>query len=120
MSIGFQSQIAPPARSDKRLVQIEVTVVYSPENDYSTYFAGNQIIPNVKLELSQAGLGVYPYETTLEIPEFQLTADPDPAVADTGIIEQTLTGKAVIPEGRTSEYLFRCRYSEYSKVRVFS
>lgn len=56
----------------------------------------------------------------LEIPEFQLPADPDPPVSGTGTIEQTLTGKAVLPAGSTSEYQFRCRYSEYSKVRVFN
>ena len=118
--LGERFQPSPPARSDKRLTQIEATVLYAEQNNYSTYFEGNSIIPNVKLTLSQSGLGAYPYETVLEIPEFQLTADPDPAVADQGVITQVLTGKAVRPGNQAHEYLWRCLYSEYVAVHDFS
>ena len=118
--LGERFQQAPPARSGKRLTQIEATVLYSEQNNYSTYFEGNSIIPNVKLTLSQDGLGAYPYETTLEIPEFQLTENPDPAVADQGVITQNLIGKAVKPLNQSHEYQWRCRYSEYAAVHDFS
>ena len=118
--LGFQYQVSPPVRSEKRLVQIEATVVYDRRNDYSTYFTGNSIIPNVRFDFQQMGLGAYPYLTTLEIPELQLTSSPDPAVADQGVVTQNIIGKAVLPVNRTSEYFWTCRYSAYSKVRNFT
>ena len=117
--LGEQFQSAPPARDAKRLTQLECTIVYAPENDFSTYFEGNQVLPNLKLQFRNHGLGAYPYNLSLEIAEAQLTADPDPAVADTGTISQTVTMKGV--RGRnTTEYLWRARYSEYDRVRVYT
>ena len=118
--LGSQFQASPPARDTKRLVEIEATVVYSPQNNYSQYFESNQTIPNVKLTFNQTGLGAYPYQFAIEMDECQLTADPDPAVADTGTITQTVTTKAVRSDSRPTEYQFRTRYSDYDRVRVYS
>ena len=116
---GTQYQVSPPVRDAKRLTQMEATVLYDPHNDFSTYFEGNQVIPNVKLTFKQSGYGAYPYELVFEMPECQLTADPDPAITDTGQITQTLTMKAVRP--RTGlEYRVVARYSEYEEVKDYS
>lgn len=117
--LGSQFQVSPPSRDTKRLTQLESTVVYAPENNFSTYFESNQVLPNVQLKFSQTGLGAYPYEFILEADECQLTSDPDPAVADPGTISQTLVMKAVRPQGQTNEYRFRTRYSEYDRVRRY-
>ena len=117
--LGSQFQNAPPGRDAKRLVSLEATVVYAPQNNYSTYFEGNQPLNNVRLEFNQVGLGSYPYQLALEIEDCQFTADPDPAVADTGTITQTLAMKAVRGRRRT-EYLWRTRYSEYDRVRIYT
>ena len=111
--LGEQFQVTQPARGDKRLVQLESTVVYARENNYSSYFEGNVTLPNVKVTWRQRGLGAYPYELTLEIPEAQLTADPDPAVADTGTITQNVVLKAIKPANVDYEYRFIARYSNY-------
>ena len=118
-ALGSQFQLAPPGRGAKRLVQFEVTAHYSPQNDFSTYFESNQVIPNVKLSFDQVGYGAYPYNLTLEAEEMQFTADPDPAVDDAGIITQTLIMKAVRPRAG-SEYRFTTRYSDYDRVRIYS
>ena len=116
--LGDQFQPTAPGRSGKRLTQIEATVIYDTHNNYSTYFQGNQVIPNVKLQFLQSGLGAYPYLLSFELEECQLTADPDPAVSDTGTITQTVTMKGV--RGRRNiEYLIRARYSEYDRVRTY-
>ena len=117
--LGSEFQSTAPARSGKRLTQLEATVIYDPNNNYSTYFEGNQVIPNVKLQFRQSGLGAYPYLLSFELEECQLTADPDPAVDDAGTITQTVTMKGV--RGRRNiEYLVRARYSEYDRVRIYT
>ena len=118
--LGEQYQVSPPSRDTKRLSQLEATVVYAPENNFSTYFEGNQVLPNVNVRWAQRGLGAYPYELVFEAPECQLTADPDPAVADPGTISQTVTMKAVRSATRAYEYRIRARYSEYDLVRIYS
>ena len=85
--LGEQFQPSPPARGDKRLVQIEATVVFSPENDYSDYFENNRVISNVILSFEQKGKGAYPYKFSLEMEECQLTSDPDPGVSDLRLID---------------------------------
>ena len=117
--LGDQFQPTAPARETKRLVQLEATVLYSNQNDYSEYFESNRVLPNVKLRFEQTGLGAYPYYFELQIPEAQFTADPDPAVSDPGVIPQTLTLKAVKSPQRNYEYRFACRYSSYDRVRVY-
>ena len=114
--LGEQFQVTQPARGDKRLVQLESTVVYSRENNYSTYFQGNLVIPNVKVTWRQKGLGAYPYELVLDIPEAQLTADPDPAVTETGTITQNVILKAIKPTNINYEYRFIARYSDYEAL----
>ena len=117
--LGSQFQVTQPGRDAKRLVQFEATVIYAPENNYSSYFESNQVIPNVKLQFNQTGYGAYPYNLTLEADECQLTANPDPAVSDAGTITQTITMKAVRP--RTGlEYRWLARYSEYDRVRIYT
>lgn len=116
--LGEQFQVTQPARGEKRLVQVEGTVVYSRENDYSTYFQGNLVIPNVQVTWRQKGLGAYPYELVLDIPEAQLTADPDPAVTDTGTIVQNVILKAIKPNIANIDYEYRfiARYSDYTAL----
>lgn len=114
--LGEQFQVTQPARGEKRLVQLESTVVYSRENNYSTYFQGNLVIPNVKVTWRQRGLGAYPYELVLDIPEAQLTVDPDPAVTETGTITQNVTLKAIKPTNIDYEYRFIARYSDYTAL----
>ena len=118
--LGDQFQPTPPARGDKRLVQTEATVVFSPENDFSDYFQNNRVIPNVKLTFEQKGRGAYPYKFELEMEQCQLTADPDPSVSDRGAIPQTVTMKAVRSPREQTEYQFRGRYSKYDRVRVYA
>ena len=118
--LGDQFQPTPPSRSTKRLVQLECTVLYSSQNNYSEYFQSNRVLPNVNLRFEQTGLGAYPYYFELQIPEAQLTADPDPAVSDPGEIVQTLTMKAVKSPRFNYEYRFACRYSSYDRVRVYT
>ena len=116
---GSRFQGSPPVRDAKRLTQIESTIVFSPENDFNTYFDNNQILPNVNLTMRQAGYGNYPYELTFRIPEFQLTAKPDPSVTGFGAIPQTVVGKAVKGD-RAIEYDILARYSDYPAVRVYT
>ena len=118
--LGEQFQVSQPSRDAKRLLSMECTVVYSPENNYSTYFESNQVLPNVKLSFNQTGLGAYPYQFALECDEMQFTSDPDPAVSDPGTISQTLAMKAVRAPGANNEYRIRTRYSDYDRVRVFN
>ena len=118
--LGEQFQPSPPSRSAKRLVQLEATVVYSPQNDFSEYFESNRVLPNVQLAFEQKGIGAYPYRFALEIEEAQFTADADPPVSDVGTIPQTLTMKAVRAPGRATGYQFRTRYSEYDRVRQYA
>ena len=116
-TLGDRFQGTQPARDTKRLVQTEGTVVYAPENNYSTYFESNQPIPNVNLSWSQGGYGAFPYKLTIEKPEAQLTADPDPSVADPGAISQTVTMKATKSERFPNyEYRIIAEYSEYAPL----
>lgn len=112
---GSRFQGSAPGRGTKRLVQMEATVLYDLFNNYSTYFESNQTIPNANLSWTQSGYGVYPGSVTIEMPECQLTADPDPAIADEGTITQPITMKAVRGDktGNAYEYRIRCRYSDY-------
>lgn len=119
-ALGDRFQPTPPGRDSKRLVEVEATILYSPENDYSEYFTSNRVIPNLKMNFKNVGYGTYPYEFTLEIPEAQVTADPDPSVDDQGVIAQTLTLKAVKGPGSGTEYRFVTRNSSYIPVRDFS
>ena len=118
--LGSHFQPSPPIRTSKRLVQVEATVLYSPQNNLSEYFRDNRVLPNCKLTFTQEGLGAYPYEFVIAMEEMQLTADPDPPVADRGLIPQTLTAKAIRSERFPVEYEISARYSKYNKVRVYS
>lgn len=119
-ALGDRIQTTKPVRGAKRLVQLEASVLYALENNFSTYFESNQPIPNVKITWSQSGLGAYPYELVCEMPLCQLTADPDPAVADPGVILQNVVMKAVKDENFDYEYRFVARYSDYEAVRTYS
>ena len=119
---GSRFQVTKPGRGAKRMLQIEASTVYAPENNYSDYFNSNQTLQNVQITWKQSGLGAYPYELTLEVPEMQLTADPDPAVTDLGIIFQNVVMKAIKPENVNIDYDYRfiARYSDYAPVRVYT
>ena len=117
--LGKPYQISQPGRNDKRLVQIEATVLYTPENDYSEYFENNSTLPNVKLTFQEEGLGAFPYKLSIIMPETQLTADPDPAVTDPGSIQQTLNIQAI--RGRRAyEYYIEAEYSSFPLMRVYA
>lgn len=117
--LGSRYQVSPPVRGDKRLVELSANVVYAPENNFSTYFEDNVTLPNVKLTWQQEGVGVFPYKLVLNIPEAQLTSDPDPEVSDPGAISQTVAIKAV-KFGNNAEYWFEADYSSYDQVRIYS
>ena len=120
--MGSRFQITKPARGNKRLFQLESTQVFSPGNNYSTYFESNQPMPNVRIIWKASGYGAYPYELVLEIPFMQLTADPDPAVTDFGTIYQNVVMKAVSDKsGRFPyDYRFIARYSDYVQVMTYT
>ena len=118
--LGSQSQPSPPARGAKRLVELEATIVYSPENNFSEYFENNVALPNVKLTFQEVALGGFPYKLSFIIPQAQLTSDPDPAVTDEGTIEQTVNVKAIRTSTTAAEYSIECEYSSYDRVRIYS
>ena len=118
--LGTQSQPSPPARSTKRLVELEATIVYAPENNFSEYFENNTNLPNVKLTFQQVALGAFPYKLTFIIPQAQLTSDPDPAVTDEGTIQQTVNIKAIRTSTTAAEYSIEAEYSSYDRVRIYS
>ena len=113
---GSRFQVTKPTRSGKRLLQLEASTVYATQNNYSEYFNSNRPLQNVQIKWSQSGLGAYPYELILEVPEMQLTSDPDPAVTDFGTIYQNVMMKAIEPENESVEYDYRfiARFSSYS------
>ena len=117
-TVGERFQGAPPARDEKRLVQIEATALYARENNYSTYFESNRPIPNVNMRWDQVGDGAYPYSLRVEMPRCQLTADPDPAVSDLGVVTQDLVMKAIRSAQNAYEYRVIARYSDYPALPV--
>ena len=122
-TLGDRFQATKPGRTGQRLLQLECSTVYARENNYSEYFEGNQNLQNVQIKWQQTGLGAYPYELILEVPEMQLTADPDPPVTDQGIIYQNVVMKAVEPKNinvTPYDYRFIARYSDYTPVRTYT
>ena len=113
---GSRFQVTKPTRSGKKLIQMEASTVYATQNNLSDYFYNNCPLQNVQIKWSQTGLGAYPYELILEVPEMQLTADPDPSVTDFGTIFQNVVAKAIQPENESIEYDYRfiARFSSYA------
>ena len=118
--LGSRYQVTAPLRGDKRSIMIDLTVLYSSQNDFSEVFRNNEVLRDVAVEFNHVGLGAFPYKTVFEIDYAQISSDPDPSVAGFGQIDQSISLKGYREGGTGSDFRIRSNYSNYDRVRTYS
>lgn len=118
--LGGRYQESPPLRGDKRALTVEMNILYDQQNNLSELFTNNQSLRDVSIQMTNTAIGAYPHKFDFQIDEAQLTADPDPGVADFGAIGQTVTIQGISTRRGLSEFRIVADYSDYAELADFS